>query len=432
MCAPKSIYPGFLLSAALLASLTGAAQNVPVKPENVGMSASRLQRVDAFMARLQAEGKLAGGVTVVARRGQLVSLEAHGFADLEARRPARTDDIFQIQSMTKPVATVVALMLLEEGRFLLSDPVARFLPEFREMKVAVPRADAPDGFVLVPADRPMTIYDLLTHRAGFTGLPPTDTPAERLRRKAVQSLPPEAELTLEAYIRNLAASPLEAQPGARFKYGPSTIVLGRLIEAVSGQPLDAVFRDKVFRPLGMIDSFFVVPEEKRSRVAPAYSWSPATGLVKLPPDPLSTRFFSAGGNLFSTAADYLRFCQMLLNGGKLNGHRYLSEKAMTYLMTPQTGTLPTGFFQGGATGNHGTNYGWGIATSILRTPHDGAAAMLSPGTFGHGGAWGTQAWVDPVKGVAYVLMVQRSNFANSDASEVRRAFQDAAAKAIKK
>ena len=136
------------------------------------------------------------------------------------------------------------------------------------------------------------------------------------------------------------------------------------------------------------------------------------------------------GGLFSTAPDYARFCQMLLNGGTLNGRRYLSASAMKFLTAPQTGDLPTGFFQNEANGKHGTNYGWGIGTCILRTPHEGLAAMLSPGTFGHGGAWGTQAWIDPVKGVAYVLMVQRSNFSNSDASEVRRDFQQAAANAL--
>src|SRR5205807_3169920 len=136
------------------------------------------------------------------------------------------------------------------------------------------------------------------------------------------------------------------------------------------------------------------------------------------------------GGLYSTALDYARFCQMLLNGGTLEGRHYLSAAAMKFFTTPQTGGLPTGFFQNDS--NRGANYGWGIATCILRTPHDGVAAMLSPGTYGHGGAWGTQAWIDPVKGVAYVLMVQRSNFPNSDASEVRRAFQRTAAAAIDK
>ena len=253
--------------------LTTAAQSVTTKAELVGMSSARLKRVDAFMDRLQAEGKLAGAVTLVARRGQLVSLKAHGFADIESKRPMRTDDIFQIQSMAKPIATAMALILLEEGRFLLSDPVAKFLPEFGDMKVAVAKLDAADGYVLVPVERNITIHDLLTHRAGFTGLPPSNSPAEILRRKAVQSLPKNGDFTLEEYTKHLAASPLDTQPGTTFKYGPSTVVLGRLIEAVTGQTLDKVLQDRIFKPLGMIDTSFAVPLEKQLRVAPAYSLS---------------------------------------------------------------------------------------------------------------------------------------------------------------
>lgn len=177
------------LMLAIVATISAPAQSVTTKAELVGMSSARLKRVDAFMERLQAEGKLAGAVTLVARRGQLVSLKAHGFADIESKRPMRSDDIFQIQSMTKPIATVMTLMLVEEGRFLLSDPVAKFLPEFGDMKVAVAKLDAAEGYVLVPVERGITIHDLLTHRAGFTGLPPSNSLAEILRRKAVQSLP---------------------------------------------------------------------------------------------------------------------------------------------------------------------------------------------------------------------------------------------------
>ena len=209
---------------ATIISLSAAAQAVATNPEQVGLSSERLLRVDAFISRLQAEGKLAGAVTLVARRGRLVSLKAHGLADMETKRPMRTDDIFQIQSMTKPIATVMALMLLEEGRFLLSDPVAKFLPEFRDMKVAV-KSDAPEGYVLVPAERNITIHDLLTHRAGFTGVPPSNSPAEILRSKAARSLPQNGDFTLEEFTKHLAASPLDMQPGTMFKYGASTVVL---------------------------------------------------------------------------------------------------------------------------------------------------------------------------------------------------------------
>jgi CubicO group peptidase (beta-lactamase class C family) len=186
----------------------------------------------------------------------------------------------------------------------------------------------------------------------------------------------------------------------------------------------------------MKNTTFYPTAEQWARLATAYAKNKDTGLLEAvaqrtdfgPRD----RPPQGNGGLYSTAPDYALFCQMLLNGGKLDGHRYLSSSAMKFLTTPQTGDIPTGFFQNDTFGYHGKNYGWGIATCVLRTPHDGVAAMLSPGTFGHGGAWGTQAWIDPVKRVAYVLMVQRSNFPNSDASPVRRDFQQTAADALAK
>jgi len=199
-----------------LACATAAAQTPVNKPADVGMSAARLQRVDDFIARMQAQGKLAGAVTVVARRGQMVAMKAQGYADLESKRVMRADDIFQIQSMTQPITVVAVLMLLEEGRFLLSDPIARFLPEFADMKVVVPQADAPEGYVLTPVRLGITIHDLLTHRAGFIGVPPSlNPPAEALRRAVAQSLPANYDFTLEQYVKNLASSPLASQPTVR-------------------------------------------------------------------------------------------------------------------------------------------------------------------------------------------------------------------------
>jgi CubicO group peptidase (beta-lactamase class C family) len=186
----------------------------------------------------------------------------------------------------------------------------------------------------------------------------------------------------------------------------------------------------------MKNTTFYPTAEQRTHLVTAYAKNKDTGaLESVPPRPdfgPRDRPPQGNGGLYSTATDYAKFCQMLLNGGAIGGHTYLSADAMKFLSTPQTGNLPTGFFQNDTFGKHGANYGWGIGTCILRTPHEGVASMLSPGSYGHGGAWGTQAWIDPVKGVAYVLMVQRSNFPNSDASEVRRAFQQAAADALGK
>ena len=384
------------LAIASIISLSAAAQPVATNPEQVGLSSERLLRVDAFMARLQAEGKLAGAVTLMARRGRLVSLKAHGLADMETKRPMRTDDIFQIQSMTKPIATVMALMLLEEGRFLLSDPVAKFLPEFRELKVAVVKSDAPEGYVLVPAERSITIHDLLTHRAGFTGVPPSNSPAEILRRKAFQSLPQNGDFTLEEFTKHLAASPLDAQPGTTFKYGASTVVLGRLIEVVTGQTLDRVLQDRLFKPLRMIDTSFVVPLEKQKRIAPAYSLSAEKILVKLPSDSLTPRFFSASGNLWSTAADYLRFSQMLLNGGELEGRRLLSRKSVELMTERHVEKIPLPFMPG-------QYFGLGVAVRKA----DGDSGLIgSPGTFGWSGGYNTYFRIDPQEKLIVMLFTQ--------------------------
>lgn len=385
-----------LLTIIATSSSAAIAQPVATKPELIGISSARLKRVDTFMERLQAEGKLAGAVTLVARRGQLVSLKAHGFADIENKRPMRTDDIFQMQSMTKPIATVMVLMLLEEGRFLLSDPVAKFLPEFADMKVAVAKSDAPEGYVLVPAEPNITIHDLLTHRAGFTGLPPSNSAAEILRRKAVQSLPKNGDFTLEEYTKHLAASPLDAQPGATFKYGPSTVVLGRLIEVITGQTLDIALQERIFKPLRMIDTSFTVPIEKQPRVAPAYSLSPEKVLVKLPPDSFAPRFFSAGGNVWSTAADYLRFSQMLLNGGELDGQRLLSRKSVELMTERHVDKILLPFMPG-------QYFGLGVAVRKA----DGDSGLLgSPGTFGWSGGYNTYFRIDPQEKLIVILLTQ--------------------------
>ena len=363
-------------------------------PEEVGLSAPRLQRVDQFIERLQREHKLAGAVTLVARRGKLVSLQALGYADLESRRAMRVDDLFHLQSMTKPIATAVALQLMEQGRLDLQDPVAKFLPEFVDMRVAVARPDAPGR---VPVARQITVLDLLTHRAGFAGgLPPRDSPAERLFREAQKTLPADDDFTLEQYVKHLATSPLDAQPGAAFRYGPATTVLGRVIEVVSGQSLDVAFRERVFKPLGMTDTFFAVPEAQRSHVVIPYVLKHGQGLTRLPLDPMNPRFLSAGGNLFGTATDYLRFCQMLLNGGELDGTRVLSRQSVELMRATHVDALPMPFLAG---------HSFGLGVAVRKA--DGPAGLLgSPGTFGWSGGYNTYFRIDPAKQLVIALFTQ--------------------------
>ena len=404
---------------ALLAGLLGApaqaqtpAQPQATAPEAVGLSAQRLQRVDDFIARQQAEGKLAGAVTVVARRGQLVSMKAHGFADLASRRVMRPDDIFQIQSMSKPVGVVALLMLLEEGRFLLSDPVARFLPEFANMSVAVAQADAPGGFVRVPARRAITLHDLLTHRAGFAGLPVSNSPADVLMRQARQQLPADGDYTLAASVHNLASVPLDSQPGAGFKYGPAGEVIGRLVEVVAGQPLADFLHQRIFQPLGMVDTGFGVPPGQRHRLVTAYARSADPGLVALPPYALAPRLHSTGGNLFSTPADYLRFCQMLLDGGAVAarpagdgggggtpaGPRLLSRKSVELMTARHVDTLPQVFMAG-------QQFGLGVA---VRTAGGESGLLGSAGAYGWSGGYNTYFRIDPQEQLILMLFAQQA------------------------
>ena len=372
--------------------------------------AAKLPGVDTAMQEMIAKHEIAGAVTAVVTRDAVLHLDAAGFADLEAKRPMTLDTLFWIASMTKPVTAAAVLMLQDEGKLAVTDPVAKYLPEFASLRT-------PSGR---PAD--LTITQVLTHTSG---LGEATGPAVRQAR------------TLADLVPLWLAAPMQYEPGERWRYTQSGInAAARIVEVVSGMSFDAFTRHRIFDPLGMNATTFYPTEEQLARLATGYGKHKETGALE--PVPPRSDFGSRDrppqghGGLYSTAPDYARFARMLLGGGTFDGRRYLSEAAMMHLSTPQTGDLPTGFFQSDTYGNRGANYAWGLGTSILRTPHDGVAAMLSPGTFGHGGAWGTQAWIDPVKGVAYILMVQRANFPNSDASDVRRAFQQAAAQALTK
>ena len=371
---------------------------------------AKLPGIASAMQEMVAKQEIAGAVTAVVNRDDLLHLETIGSADVASKREMRPDTLFWIASMTKPVTGVAVLMLQDEGKLNVADPVAKYLPEFAGLK-------SPSG---KPAN--LTITQILTHTSGLG-----------------EATGPEAQKakTLADLVPIWLAAPMQYEPGERWKYTQSGInAAGRIVEVVSGMTFDAFLQKRLFDPLGMKSTTFYPTDDQRGRLATAYGKNKETGALE--PVPPRADFGprdrppQGNGGLYSTAPDYARFARMLLNGGTLDGRRYLSSAAMKLLTTPQTGDLPTGFFQSDTYGNRGTNYGWGVGTCVLRTPHDGVASMLSPGTYGHGGAWGTQAWIDPVKNVAYVLMVQRSNFPNSDASEVRRVFQQAAAKALTK
>lgn len=387
--------------APLVASLLLVSAVRAESPKLPGVGAALQEQVDRH--------EIAGAVTMVVSKDRVLHLETTGLADMAAHKPMQADTVFWIASMTKPITATAVLMLQDEGKLDVHDPVAKYLPEFANLKT-------PSG---QPAN--LTLIQILTHTSG---LGEAGGPAAR-----------EAK-TLTDLVPLWLAAPMQFEPGSRWSYCQSGInAAGRVVEVVSGMSFDAFLKKRLFQPLGMTSTTFYPGASERARQVTAYAKNATTGsLEAVPPRPEfgpRDRPPQGNGGLYSTAEDYGRFCQMLLGGGRFQGVRYLSEASMKQLSTPQTPeTLPTGFFQNDTYGRRGLNYGWALGTCVLKAPHDGVPAMLSPGTFGHGGAWGTQAWVDPVKGVAYVLMVQRSNFPNSDASEVRRVFQQAAAKAL--
>ncbi len=378
---------------------------------SVVCAAPKLPGVGAAMDAMIAKNEIAGAVTVVVAKDKIVHLESNGHADVAAKRAIAPDSVFWIASMSKPITGVAILMLHDQGKLNVNDRVAKYLPEFAHLKT-------PSG---QPAN--LTISQILTHTSGLGEATTEQTRAAR---------------TLADLVPVWLAAKMQFEPGSKWKYSQSGINLaGRIVEVVSGMSFDTFLQQRLFDPLGMKDTTFYPTPAHKARAAIGYSKNKDTG--KLTPAPARTEYDGSrdrppqgNGGLYSTPLDYARFAQLLLNRGTLDGKRYFGEAAYKILTTPQTNGIPTGFFQAEAYGKHGLNYGWSTGVCILITPHEGVPAMLSPGTFGHGGAWGTQAWIDPVKRVAYLLFVQRSNFGNSDASEVRRAFQQAAADALAK
>jgi CubicO group peptidase (beta-lactamase class C family) len=384
----------------------------PATPQSVGIAPNRLERLHRGMQSLVDRHEAGGIVTLIAREGKVVDVHASGFQDVESRSPMRTDTIFRIASMTKPVTSVAAMMLYEEGKFLLTDPVSKFIPAFKGQKVVASGTDAsaePAG-----VRREATIRDLLSHRSGLTyGFLNGGAVGNAYRKNNVPDGLSTTTLTLAQAVDALAAQPLVSQPGAAFNYSLSTDVLGRVVEVVSGQSLDAFFRERIFTPLGMTDTAFDVPADKWSRLATVYSPDGAGGIrpMKDPEtfgntvmSPIAgykapKAYLSGGAGLVSTARDYGRFAQMLLNGGSLGSARLLSPKTVELMTTSHTSDIQSGPIVGA-----GANFGLGfrVVTDL------GATQTLgSPGTFGWSGIYGTVFWVDPKEKLVAIMLVQR-------------------------
>lgn len=401
-----------LVVAFTLVSSNAFAQLPKATPESVGMSTERLNRMHAAMQALVDTHQIGGVVTLVARDGKIVDLASFGYLDTEQKTPVKADSIFRIMSMSKPVTSVAAMILYEEGKLSLTDPVSKFIPSFREMKVMSRSAQ---GAEFTPARRQVTVRDLLVHRSGLTyGFLDNGPVGDAYRTGGVSDGLGLTEGNLEQNIDRLAKAPLVSQPGADWHYSLSTDVLGRVIEVASGMPLDRFFRERIFTPLKMTDTAFEVADAKWPRLAVVYTPDGAGGVrpMRSPESFGNTHFapdnfkpgktyFAGGAGLTSTAGDYARFAQMLANGGVLDGVRLLGPKTVELMTTSHTLDLNLA-----NTPVIGAGAQWGLGFKI--TSDLGATQLPgSVGMYGWSGILGTFFFVDPKEKLVGVMMVQR-------------------------
>lgn len=390
------------------------------------MSGERLRRIHESIQRHIDAGSISGAVTLVARRGKIAHFEAHGLMDLESKKPMTPDTIFRLASMSKPVTGVAVMMLVEEGKVRLSDPASRFIPELKDMKVAVVRntptrppgqpAAEPQSY-LVPADREVTIRDLLTHTSGLgSGGPSAPAVGKLMQTNLFRG-------TLADMASKLGDLPLDFQPGSSWRYSGLLGIdaLARVVEVASGMPFDQLLKQRLFDPLGMKDTTFYVPAEKRSRLVTLYRRPPGGGPLEKNPNQevlMSQTYFCGAGGLSSTAEDYLQFAQMLVNGGALGGKRYLGPRTVELMASNHVGDMFNGQL-----GRPAKGMGFGLTVAVIQ---DAVAAglRLSNGSFGWDGAFGTQVWIDPKENMVSILMIQ------TQVPQVQRDFENAVMQAI--
>lgn len=397
------------LPALLLLPLLNAA-TAPVKPETVGLSEERLVRIGETMKRHIDARNISGAVTLVARKGRIAHLQAHGKMDIEANRAMTTDSIFRIFSMSKPVAGVAILMLLEQGKVRLNDPVSKFIPEFKGMKVSAGDEQRPP--TTMAAAREITIQDLLTHVSGLGS-----GPASREQMgKILDGLGSE---TLATIIPRWAASTLEFQPGTRWSYSglAGFDTLGRIVEVASGSTFDQFLKANVFGPLGMSTTAFHPGDANWPRVVTAYHRTDDTLQKTANPNRLQSKtYFSGGGGLVSTAEEYAQFGMMLAGGGQLNGKRLLSPKTVELMASPFVpDTLP----------GRRPGLAYGLSVVVVADPIR-AGQRVSEGSFGWDGAYGTHFWVDPKEKLVGIMLIQTDN----PDRQVDRDFENAVMQAI--
>jgi CubicO group peptidase (beta-lactamase class C family) len=394
-----------LLLGFLVLSSCALAQDLPAaKPETLGLSSERLERIGTAVQHDIDDKRIAGAVTLVIRRGHVAWFKSLGMMDREAGKAMQPDAMFRICSMTKPITSVAVMMLYEEGRFLLEDPVSKYLPEFRNPKVLVkPASGEPYS---IPATKEITVRDLLRHTSGITYQWNGDL-GPMYESAGVASGLLQYEGTIGDSVKHLAAQPLLFNPGSRFEYSLGVDVLGRLVEVLSGKPLDEFFRTRIFEPLGMKDTYFFPPDNKLDRLAAAYTYSADKGLNRFPDTPIKEgafvysadyptrgpkKLFSGGAGLVSSAMDYARFCQMMLDGGKAGSTRLLSRKTVELMTHDQLGKI-----------DPEQGFGLGFGIEGVKEP---MSELGSVGEYNWGGFFYTGFTIDPKEQMIVVFMAQ--------------------------
>jgi len=378
-------------------------QNLPqAKPADVGLSPERLDRITQMLRADAAKGSIPGAVILVARHGKVAWFDTAGILNPDTKAQMPRDAIFRIYSMSKPITTVAAMMLFEEGKISLSDPLAKYLPQFAQMKVGVEKPDAAGGkptLEIVPARRPITIQDLMRHTSGIT----YGFFGNTLNKHAyVEAKVMQGDFTNAEFADRIAKLPLSYQPGTTWDYSHSTDILGRVVEVVSGMSLYQFEKQNLLDPLGMTETGFYVTEPGRqARIAEPFSNDRTIGIDAVFGDPrVAGKWESGGGGMVSTTADYARFLQMMLNGGTLNGRRFLSPKTVAYMTSDHLeGITPGPFYL------PGPGYGFGLGFAVRRT-EGGATDAGSPGDYTWNGVGGTHFWVDPKEDLFVVFMIQ--------------------------
>ena len=399
-----------LMPATVLAQRAPAPLPAAASPEALGFSSARLERLDAAMAKAVADGRVAGVTTLLARHGKVVAFNTYGHADLAEGRPLEKDAIFRIYSMTKPVTGVAMMILFEEGRWRLDDPVSRYLPELKDLKVLT-GVDAQGVPILVPVAREPTMRELMSHTAGYGYGLSDQHPVDRMFQQARVL----GSSSLQEVVEKTAAIPLKFQPGTDWSYSVAVDLQGRIVEKLSGQTLGAFMAERIFKPLKMVDTGFQVPETSAGRLAKVYVGEPQTGrlvealeLAGAPAQDFTKppAIESGGGGLVSTAGDYARFAQMIANGGVLDGVRILAPATVELMATDMIPKDAVVSSNGSVGLRFNDAVGFGLDFMVVKDPRR-AGSLEGAGTLSWGGAAGTWFWVDPSNDVVFVGMIQR-------------------------